>query len=115
MRKKKQLVPTTTFIREVKHIKLTALGMVPCYSAGCGASERQIIQALHLIAKELPELFISSIFLQELGCLPRSWPYPQPGESRCASNTFEPLAPCGCQIRQQAPPPPRSLPFPPDC
>ena len=59
MRKKKQLVPTTTFIiREAKHIKLTALGMVPCYSAGCGASERQIIQALHLIAKELPELFI---------------------------------------------------------
>ena len=42
-----------------------------------------------------------------------SWPYPQPGESRCDDNKSKQFAPCDCQIRHQVPPHPRSLLFPP--
>ena len=101
----KQLCPTNTIIRVANQIRLNVLGMVPVTVQVVGHSERQTIQALY-IAQELPELFISRPCLQKLGCLPRSWPYPQPDERRCDSNTSEQLAPCGCQIRQQAPPPP---------
>ena len=97
----KQLCPTTTIIRVANQIKLNVLGMVPVTVQVVGHPERQTIQALY-IAQELPELFISRTCLQKLGCLPRSWPYPQPEESRCDASTSEQLAlaPCGCQVRQ---------------
>ena len=106
----KHLIPTTTIIRVASQAKLTVLGMIPVSVQVAGYPSKHAIQALY-ITQELNSLFLSRSCLLELGCIPQSWPYPQE-EDRCSANTTEPLAPCGCRIRQTTPDPPSTLPYP---
>ena len=107
----KHLCPTTTVIRVASKEKLTVLGFIPVAVQVVGHPDKQTVQALY-ITKELTSLFISRTCLLELGCLPQSWPYPQVQPEKCAANTAELLAPCGCPVRTETPKPPTELPFP---
>ena len=59
-------------------------------------------------------MYISRSSLQELGCLPPTWPYSQEKQDTSAAMDHEEdnIALCGCSARTQTPDPPSSPPFP---
>ena len=105
------LIPTSTVIRAANDAKLTVLGMVPVTVQVVGYQEKRSTQALY-ITRELTKLFVSRTCLLELGCLPKSWPYPPQQSEILAAAITDNLAPCGCPTRSETPAAPTKPPFP---
>ena len=108
---KRNLIKTKTIIRAANEEKLDLLGYIPVTVQVVGHPNRNSIQALY-ITKQLKTLFISRTCLLELGCLPRSWPYPPDEAETCSPLITQTLAPCGCPVRSETPPAPTKPPFP---
>ena len=96
------LIPTKTVIRAANDPQLTVLGMVPITVQVVGYQEKKSTQALY-ITKELTKLFVSRTCLLELGCLPRSWPYPPQQTEILAAAFTDNLPPCGFPTRSETP------------
>jgi hypothetical protein len=104
----KNLIKTTTVIRAANEAKLEVLGFIPVSVQVVGHQDKKSIQALYM-TKQLKSLFLSRTCLLELGCLPRSWPYPsQEAETPLITDN---LAPCGCPARSETPTAPTKPPF----
>jgi hypothetical protein len=71
----KNLIKTDTVIRAANEAKLEVLGFIPVSVQVVGYQNKKCIQALYT-TKQLKSLYLSRTCLLELGCLPRSWPYP---------------------------------------
>jgi hypothetical protein len=98
-------------IRAANEAKLEVLGFIPVTVQVVGHQDKKSIQALY-ITKQLKSLFLSRTCLLELGCIPRSWPYPSQEAETCATLITDKLAPCGCSERSETPTAPRKPPFP---
>ena len=107
----RNLCKTTTVIRAANEAKPEVLSFIPISVQVVGHQNKKSIQALYII-KQLKSLFLSRACLLELGCLPRSWPYPAQEAETCAPVTKENLAPCGYPARSETPTAPTKPPFP---
>jgi hypothetical protein len=107
----KNLIKTGTVIRAANEAKLEVLGFIPVSVQVVGHQNKKSIQALY-ITNELKSLFISRTCLPDLGCLPRTCPYPAEEAETCAPLTEGNLAPCGCPARTETPTAPTKPPFP---
>ena len=107
----KNLIKTDTVIRAANEAKLEVLGFIPVTVQVVGHQDKKSIQALY-ITKLLKSLFLSRTCLLELGCIPRSWPYPSQEAETCATLITDKLAPCGCSERSETPTAPTKPPFP---
>ena len=107
----RSLIKTTTIIRAANDEQLDVLGFIPVSVQVVGHPNRQSIQVLY-ITRQLKTLFLSRTCLLELGCLPKSWPYPSEEAEICSPLITENLAPCGCPVRSETPPVPTKPPFP---
>ena len=86
----KNLIKTGTIIMAANEEKLDVLGYIPVTVEVVNHPNKESTQALY-ITRQLKALFISRTCLQELGCLPRSWPYPPEDTETCTpikSSTF---------------------------
>jgi hypothetical protein len=98
----KNLIKTDTVIRAANEAKLKVLGFIPVSVQVVGHQDKKSIQALY-ITKQLKSLFLSRTCQHELGCLPRSWPYPSQEAETCAPLITDNLASCGCPERPETP------------
>ena len=106
------LCPTKTVIRVASGTQLTVLGMIPATVQVVGHPDRRSMEVIY-VAKEVKGMFISRRSLQELGCLPPTWPNPPDNPDICSAlNEEDNLSPCGCPARASTPPPPSTAPFP---
>ena len=94
----KNLIKTDTVIRAANEAQLEVLGLIPVTVQVVGHTDKKSIQPLY-ITKQLKTLFLSRTCLLELGCLPKSWPYPSTEAETCFPLLTENLAPCGCPAR----------------
>jgi hypothetical protein len=116
----KNLCKTTTVIKAANEAKLEVLGFIPVSVQVVGYQNKKSVRALY-ITKQLKSLFLSRACLLELGCLPRSWPYPahsipknepaKEAETR-APVTEENLTPCGCPARSETTSAPKKATLP---
>ena len=103
--KVENLCPTKTVVRVASGVQLTILGMIPATIQIVGHPDRRSTEVVY-IAKEVKGVFISRSSLQDLGCLPSSWPLlPDQPEICTAVDAEENLAPCGYPTRSQTPAP----------
>ena len=109
--KPENLCPTSTVIRVASSDPLTMLRMIPASVQIVGHPDRTSTEVIY-VAKEVKGLFISRRSLQELGCLPTTWPHPADRTLSCSAIEEENLAPCGCPVRSTTLAPPSSPPFP---
>ena len=86
----KNLIKTSTIIMAANEEKLDVLGYIPVTVKVVGHPNKLSTQALY-ITRQLKRLFISRTCLQELGCLPRSWPYPPEDTETCTPIISETL------------------------
>ena len=94
--KVENLCPTKTVVRVASGAQLTILGMIPATIQIVGHPDRKSTEVVY-IAKEVKGVFISRSSLQDLGCLPSTWPHPPDQQEICtAVDTEENLAPFGC-------------------
>ena len=107
----KNLIKTETIIRVANGVPLDVLGFVPVSVQVVGLPNKRSIQPLY-ITRQLKTLFLSRLCLLDLGCLPKSWPYPPEEVETCAPIITETLAPCGCPTRAVTPTAPTQAPFP---
>ena len=98
----RNLIKTDTVIRAANEAKMEVLGFITVSVQAVGHQDKKSIQALY-ITKLFESLFLSRTCLLELGCLPRSWPYPSQEADTCAPLITENLAPCGCPARSETP------------
>ena len=104
----RNLIKTNTVIRAANEANLEVLSFIPVSVQVVGHQDKKSIQALYITKS----LILSRTCLQELGCLPRSWPYPAKVEETCAPLTEEDLDPCGCPARSETPTALTKSPFP---
>ena len=71
------------------------LGMIPATIQIVGHPDMTNTEVIY-VAKEVKGLFISRRSLQDLGCLPTTWPHPADRTLSCSAIEEENLAPCGC-------------------
>ena len=90
---------------------LTMLGMIPATIQIVGHPDMTNTEVIY-VAKEVKGLFISRRSLQDLGCLPTTWPHPADRTLSCSAIEEENLAPCGCPVRSTTPVPISNPPFP---
>ena len=100
----KNLIKTDTVLRAANEAKLEVLGLIPVTAQVVGHPNKKSIQPLYNSRH--------SFYLLELGCLPKSWPYPSPEAETCAPIITEKLAPYGCPERSETPTAPTKAPFP---
>ena len=106
------LIKTETIIRAANEAPLDVLGFVPVSMQVVGLPNKRSIQALYISTRQLKTLFLSRMCLLELGCLPKSWPYPPQEVETCTPLLTENLAPCGCLARAVTPNAPTQATFP---
>ena len=111
--KEDNLCPSQTIVRVASGTRLTILGMLPATIQIVGYHDRRSTEIIY-VAKEVKGMYISRRSLQELGCLPPTWPHPQEKQETSAAMDLDEdnIAPCGCPARSQTPDPPSSPPFP---
>ena len=86
----KNLIKTSIIIMAANEEKMDVLGYIPVTVKVVGHPNKESTQALY-ITRQLKTLFISRTCLQELGCLPSSWPYPPEDTETCTPIISETL------------------------
>ena len=84
----KNLIKTSIIITAANEEKMDVLGYIPVTVKVVGHPNKESTQALY-ITRQLKTLFISRSCLQELGCLPSSWPYPPLDTETCTPITLD--------------------------
>ena len=107
----KNLIKTDTVIRAANEAQLEVLGLIPVTVQVVGHPDKKSIQHLY-ITKQLKTLFLFRTCLLQLGCLPKSWPYPSPKAETYSPLLTENLAPCGWPARSETLTVPTKAPFP---